>query len=150
FTDPAYDDRDFRLAHRGPVDAAIAAFCAPRSRDELERVARAHDVAISRVLDIADIARDPHYLARGMLLEWDDPSVGPVKGAGIAPKFSATPGGVWRGAPWLGQDNPGVLGGLLGYSEERIARLAADGVIGAYPPHAPPPSSRAFFPKGGP
>jgi crotonobetainyl-CoA:carnitine CoA-transferase CaiB-like acyl-CoA transferase len=150
FTDPAFDDRDYRLAHREPVDRAIATWCAARSRDELERIAREQDLAISRVSDIADLARDPHYREREMFLEWDDPVAGRVKGAGVAPKFSETPGGVWRGAPWLGQDNDAVLGGTLGYSAERIAHLRAEGVIGERPPTGSAPRPAPYFMRGGP
>ena len=139
FTNTAFDDLPYRLAHRSTVDAAIASYCAARTRAELERIAAEHDLAISRVYDISDIARDPHYQARGMLLEWDDPVVGPVKGAGVAPKFSATPGGVWRGAPWLGQDNDAILGGLLGYDPETIGRWRRDGIIGEERPGPRPP-----------
>ncbi len=149
FADREFDDRDYRLAHRGPVDAAIAEFCRPRSRDELERLGRERDVAINRVFDIADIARDPHYRAREMFLEWDDPVAGRVKGPGVAPKFSETPGGVWRGAPWLGQDNDRVLGGLLGYSEAEVARLRAAGVVGEDPPSATPRDPAPFFVREG-
>jgi crotonobetainyl-CoA:carnitine CoA-transferase CaiB-like acyl-CoA transferase len=145
FSDPAYDDRDYRLGHRAPVDAAIAAFCRARTRDELERLGREHDVAITRVMDIQDIAHDPHYLARGMFLEWDDPVAGRVKGAGVAPKFSETPGGVWRGAPWLGQDNARVLAEILRYPPDRITALEREGVIGTHPPAGPPRSEPAFF-----
>ena len=78
-----------------------------------------------------------------MFTEWDDPIAGRVKGAGIAPRFSETPGGVWRGAPWLGQDNDAVLAGILGYPAERISGLRASGVVGDHPPAAsgarPPP-----------
>lgn len=149
FTDPAFDDRDFRLAHREPVDDAIAAYCATRSRADLERIGREQDVAITRVFDIADIARDPHYRNRGMLLEWDDPVAGRVKGAGVAPKFSETPGGVWRGAPWLGQDNERVLVGLLGYSPERCEELRRAGVIGEEPPRGPASSAPPYFLREG-
>jgi crotonobetainyl-CoA:carnitine CoA-transferase CaiB-like acyl-CoA transferase len=134
FTDPAFDDRDYRLTHREPVDQAIAEFCRRRTRDELERIGREHDVAISRVFDMADIAHDEHYRERGMFREWEDPVAGRVKGAGVAPSFSATPGGVWRGAPWLGQDNGAVLGQILGYSRERIDRLRKDQIVGEHPP----------------
>lgn len=139
FDDPRFDDRDYRLAHREPVDRAIAEFCRTRTREELERLGREHDLAISRVYDIADIARDPHYEARGMLLEWNDPVAGRVKGAGVAPRFSETPGGVWRGAPWLGQDNEAVLTGLLGYPPEKVERLRRAGVVGEHPPTGAPP-----------
>jgi crotonobetainyl-CoA:carnitine CoA-transferase CaiB-like acyl-CoA transferase len=146
FRDPAYDDRDYRLSHREPVDSAIAEFCRVRTREELERLGREHDVAISRIMDIEDIARDPHYRARGMFVEWNDPIAGRVKGAGVAPRFSGTPGGVWRGAPWLGQDNVPVLSEILHYSPEKIEELAGAGIIGAHPPVGPPRDEPAFEP----
>ncbi len=140
--DPRYDDDAYRLAHRAPVDRAIAEFCARRTGLELEEIGRLHDVAIERVRTVADLASDPHYLARRMFLEWEDPVAGPVKGAGVAPVFSETPGGVWRGAPWLGQDNALVLGRWLGYPEERMAALRAAGIVGEDPPR-PSPRSRS-------
>ncbi len=149
FRDPAFDDRDYRLAHRAPVDAAIAEFCRTRTREELERLGREHDVAISRVHDIADLARDPHYRARQMFLEWEDPVAGTVKGPGVAPKFSETPGRVWRGAPWLGQDNDRVLRDLLGYRDEELAALRSEGVIGEHPPAGPPNRAPPFYRREG-
>ena len=149
FSDATFDDRDYRLAHREVVDAAIAAFCATRTREELEDVGRRHDVAITRVFDIADIARDPHYREREMFVEWDDPVAGRVKGAGVAPKFSATPGGVWRGAPWLGQDNDRVLEGLLGFPPSEVDRLRASGVVGERPPSGAPNNRPPFFVREG-
>ena len=134
FTDPRFDDGAYRLAHREPVDQAIAAFCAHRTRAELESLARAHDVAVLRVFDISDIASDDHYRSREMLVDWEDPIAGPVRGAGIAPKFSETPGRVWRGAPWLGQDNERILTELLHYPPEAVTALRARGIVGAFPP----------------
>ena len=149
FRDATFDDRDYRLAHREVVDRAIAEFCASRTRAELEEIGRREDVAISRVFDIADIARDPHFRERGMFVEWDDPVAGHVKGAGVAPRFSETPGGVWRGAPWLGQDNLRVFRDLLGLSKGEVDRFEAAGVIGERPPLAPPNPKPPFFAKEG-
>jgi crotonobetainyl-CoA:carnitine CoA-transferase CaiB-like acyl-CoA transferase len=129
-----WTDATYRREHRPEVTASIDAFCRIRTGVDLEELGRRHDVAISRVYDIASIADDPHYQERGMFEEWTDPVAGAVKGAGIAPKFSATPGRVWRGAPWLGQDNEAILSGLLGFSPERIAALRVAGVVGESPP----------------
>jgi L-carnitine CoA-transferase len=46
------------------------------------------------ILSSKDIAEDPHYRARGVHVEWEDEQVGPVKGIGVIPKFSKTPGAI--------------------------------------------------------
>jgi crotonobetainyl-CoA:carnitine CoA-transferase CaiB-like acyl-CoA transferase len=149
-TDPRWDDMAWRTAHREVIDPVLERFCSERTVSELEQIGKAHDCAISRIYDIADIAEDPHYAARGMFVEWDDPVAGPVKGAGIAPRFVDTPGRVWRGAPWLGQDNARVLGELLGYPEERRAALKQRGVVGEDPPRGPAPARSAPMEPGSP
>ena len=150
-SDPRWLDWGWRTSHRDEVNGAIDAFCRLHTAEELEKVGQANDVAISRVYSAREIAEDPHYQERRMFEEWEDPVAGPVKGAGIAPKFSRTPGRVWRGAPWLGQDNDRVLGDLLGYSAERRADLVKRGIVGEARPTIdrskyPPPKFRT----GGP
>jgi crotonobetainyl-CoA:carnitine CoA-transferase CaiB-like acyl-CoA transferase len=147
-TDPSWDDPGFRRAHRSDVDAQIGEWCRANTLAELESMGASADVAISRVLTIADIAQDLHYRAREMFVEWTDPVAGRVKGAGVAPKFDRTPGGVWRGAPWLGQDNDRVLSGLLGYSGDRVAELRRTAVLGEDPPAGPPKGSVPHFLRG--
>ncbi len=149
FTDPRFDDPTFRNTHRELVDPVIERFCASRTVEELERIGRENDTAISRVYRIDEIARDPHFQEREMFLQWHDPVAGPVKGAGVAPKFQSTPGGVWRGAPWLGQDNDTVLGQLLGYSPERIRALRDSGVLGEHPVTALTSAIAPFFVREG-
>ncbi|MCI4339890.1 MAG: CoA transferase [Thermoplasmata archaeon] len=147
--DPAWSTDVERRRHRPEIDARIAAFCADRTIASLEELGRNGDVAISGVFDIARIARDPHYAARGMFVEWEDPVAGRVKGAAAAPRFSRTPSGIWRGAPWLGQDNHAILAGLLGYSETRLEELARDGVTGASPPTPGTPRPEPYFAREG-
>jgi crotonobetainyl-CoA:carnitine CoA-transferase CaiB-like acyl-CoA transferase len=136
----ASDDPEWRLGHRDQVNERITSFCRARSAADLEALGNSSDVAIAKVLTIADIAKDPHYLARGMFTQWEDPVAGRVQGSSVVPRFNGTPGGVWRGAPWLGQDNVQVLSGLLGYPMEHIVELRRTGVIGESKPRptAPP------------
>ncbi|MCI4325399.1 MAG: CoA transferase [Thermoplasmata archaeon] len=146
WTPPAY-----RADHQDEVRRRLDQFCWEHTASELEALGRRHDVAVSKVYDIAAIAADPHYRARGMFEEWTDPVAGRVKGAGIAPKFSATPGRVWRGAPWLGQDNDAVLSTVLGYSASKILDLRGRGIIGESRPPTRDPAGRPppFFLRGG-
>ena len=129
-----FDDMAWRVAHRRQANAPIERFIARRTTRELERLGLRHDVAFAPIPSMREIARNPHYRQREMLLSWRDPVLGPVRGAGVAPKFLGTPGRVWRGAPWLGQDNVTVLSGLLGYSRARVNTLVGAGVVGAAPP----------------
>ena len=68
-------------------------------------------IPAGKIYDVADIAADPHYQARGMILDGALPDGTPVKLPGILPKLSETPGEVPRGAT-LGQDTDEVLAGL--------------------------------------
>jgi formyl-CoA transferase len=77
-----------------------------------------------------DTAEDPHYREREVHVEWEDVNLGrKVKGNGITPKFSRTPGKVWRGSVPLGYDNETVYGGLMGLTAQEMARLQEKGVI---------------------
>jgi hypothetical protein len=71
-----------------------------------------------------DMAADPQYQAREMHIEWEDGQADKVKGVGIVPKYSRTPGKIWRGAVGLGFDNPGVYSELLGISAEELKELS--------------------------
>ena len=81
-----------------------------------------------RIYDVADIATDPHYQARGMILDGALPDGTPIKLPGIVPKLSETPGEVRSAAPALGQDTDEVLAGL-GVDEGKRADWRARGII---------------------
>ena len=52
-----------------------------------------------------------------------------MKGTGVTPLFSLTPGKIWRGSVPVGQDNETVYTRLAGLSREEIGRLKEKGVI---------------------
>lgn len=66
-------------------------------------------VACSPILNSQTAAEDPHYRARGVHIEWDDEVVGKVRGTGVTPRFSATPGKIWRGTTLPGADNDRIF-----------------------------------------
>jgi crotonobetainyl-CoA:carnitine CoA-transferase CaiB-like acyl-CoA transferase len=111
-------------------DRILREWVAARNADEVEEnLTIRNQVPCQRVYDIRDMAEDPHFAARENFIEWEDPVFDRVKGAGIVPKFSLTPGKVVSGAPTLGQHNDEILA-ELGYSAEEIARLKKEGAVG--------------------
>jgi formyl-CoA transferase len=126
--DPALADNAGRVARVQEIDAAIGAWTAGLSVDQVLAALDAAQVPAGKIYTVADIAADPHYAARGMLqtVRMEDGTALTVPG--IVPKLSATPGGQWRNAPALGQDSVAVLR-EVGLTDEQIAALRARGVV---------------------
>jgi crotonobetainyl-CoA:carnitine CoA-transferase CaiB-like acyl-CoA transferase len=110
-------------------DALLRGWIAERTVAEVVHAMAAGKVPCSPIMSSKDMAEDPQYRARAMHIEWEDGQAGKVKGIGIAPKFSLTPGKVFRGAVGLGHDNGRIYGGLLGMSAGEIEALKRDKVI---------------------
>lgn len=63
-------------------------------------------------------------------MEWEDQQLGKkVKGVGVVPKFSKTPGKIWRGSVAVGHDNDLVYRDLLGLDTQGLKDLSQRGVI---------------------
>ena len=102
---------------------------AERTVAEVVETMNAAQVACCPIMNSKDMAEDPHYKARGVHIEWEDGQAGKVKGTGVTPLFSLTPGKIWRGSVPVGQDNETVYTRLAGLSREEIGRLKEKGVI---------------------
>ncbi|MPT18649.1 MAG: CoA transferase [Pseudomonas sp.] len=110
--DPELQQNDGRVRHVARLDAAISTWTAERPLDEVLAALKEANIPSGKIYDAADIAADPHYQARGMLVrsELDDGT--PVTLPGIVPKLEATPGQLRSPAPRLGEHTDAVLGGL--------------------------------------
>lgn len=69
-----------------------------------------HDLLITPILDLADLAQDPHITARQMILTETHPVAGDYQTIGVPIKFSTTPARPAWPAPTLGEDTAAVLG----------------------------------------
>jgi crotonobetainyl-CoA:carnitine CoA-transferase CaiB-like acyl-CoA transferase len=72
---------------------------------------------------------DPHFGARGDLVEVDDPVAGAMRQQAPFPRLTGQPPAAPSGAPRLGADTRRVLGDELGLSPGELDALAADEVI---------------------
>ena len=103
-----------RVKRVAEIDAAIGAWTGARSVSQVVDVLNAASVPVGRIFTAADIAADPHYQARDMLLNVTSADGLTVQVPGIVPKLSATPGAITRRAPSLGEDTEAVLSQLQG------------------------------------
>ena len=126
--DPALATNVGRVKRTAEIDGAIAAWCAERELDGILDVLTSADVPHGKIYTAADIAEDPQYLAREMILSLKLPDGTPLKLPGIVPKLSDTPGETEWVGPALGEHTEEVLR-AIGYRDDDIARLRASGAI---------------------
>lgn len=110
--DPALARNDGRVAQVERIDAAIGEWTAQRPLDAVLAALHEGRIPAGRIYDVADIAADPHYQARDMILDTALPDGTPVQVPGIIPKLGATPGAITAPAPELGAHTDTVLAGL--------------------------------------
>jgi len=119
-----------RLRRRDELDTHLAGWTRGFERDSLVERLRSAGVAAAPVLEIDELNAWPHFVARNLYR--DVPSFE----GGTAPAYStpwhltATPGGIDRPSPKLGEHNDYVFGELLGLSEADRAALTEQEVIG--------------------
>jgi formyl-CoA transferase len=127
--DPRLEHNDGRVEHETELDDAIAAWTSRRSvEDVLEALDRA-EVAVGPIQSIADIARDPQFLARGMFEAARLPDGRAFKIPAVVPRLTATPGKTQWIGPALGQHTGEVLTQLLSMAPEELSALVEEGVI---------------------
>ena len=111
-----------RVARAAELDAAIEAWTATRTVDQVLACLGEARVPAGRVYTVKDIVEDPHYRARDMILKQQTRDGYEVDVPGVVPKLLGTPGTIRSSAPGLGDDTDAVLG-ELGLSEQEIAAL---------------------------
>lgn len=126
--DPELAQNDGRVRHVARIDAAISTWTAERNLEEVLAALNDANIPSGKIYDAADIAVDPHYQARDMLLasQLDDGTA--VTLPGIVPKLTATPGRVQSRAPRLGQHTDAVLDSI-GIDAPTRAAWRARGLI---------------------
>jgi formyl-CoA transferase len=126
--DPTLADNAGRALRADELDAVIGEWTAQHGVEDAVRLLNEVQVPNGKIYSMADIAVDPHYLARGMIRDILLKDGTPLKVPGVVPKLSETPGDLdWVG-PELGEHNDEILG-RLGYVPAQIAALRRRGAI---------------------
>ncbi len=108
--------------------ARIAEVFMGRTKAEWAAFNDEHDCCIEPVLDVDEALDSQLTKEREMVVELDQPELGPVRLLGMPVKFSETPGDATRAAPALGEHTREVLreGGM---GEDEVASLLESGAV---------------------
>jgi crotonobetainyl-CoA:carnitine CoA-transferase CaiB-like acyl-CoA transferase len=116
-----------RLAHVAELDALVGGWIAARRRAEVVEAFTGAGVSLAGVDGLLDVAKNPHFRARGSLADVDDADGGGLTTAAPSPHGA---GGAIR---WLGRargaDNHAVFGEWLGLAAGELAALEREGVV---------------------
>ncbi|QCP51920.1 CoA transferase [Trinickia violacea] len=126
--DPALANNAGRVERVDELDRAIERWSVERSVKDVLAALSDAGVPAGKIYTAKDIAEDPHYRARDMILRQTTRDGYEVDVPGIVPKLMATPGSIRSSAPKLGGDTTDVLR-EIGLSDARIAELREKGAI---------------------
>jgi crotonobetainyl-CoA:carnitine CoA-transferase CaiB-like acyl-CoA transferase len=126
---PGCDGLAERRARKAQLEQELSTWCATQEPFALAKSLRDAGVPAYVVMRGTDLHRDPQLAHRGFFVRLDHPRIGPTLYDGPVTNFSATPARPTRAGPAIGQDTFEVMSGILGYSEEEIAELAAAEVL---------------------
>ena len=125
---PDYANNGDRVRNRGAMVSMLQEYFLTRPVADWVKDLQAVNVPCGPINDLADVFADAQVLARNMYQEMPHPTLGSIKQTGLPIKFSATPGGLDRHPPLLGEHNQEVLTSL-GYSEGDIRGFQEGAVI---------------------
>jgi crotonobetainyl-CoA:carnitine CoA-transferase CaiB-like acyl-CoA transferase len=131
-TDPALRTHEGRRAAHDLLDEKLGAWAAETDLDKAVDLLVLAGVPAAPAVDARRTSEHPQYVARGYYEYPEHPVIG-VRGHPSVPfRFASVDHWLRRAAPTLGQHNHEILTDL-GLSEEEIAALEADDLIGTRP-----------------
>jgi formyl-CoA transferase len=131
----ATDDRFANHVARGrsqdELDKIIGDWASQRQPGDIISTLSEAGVISGPINTVAEVVEDPQLRARGMIADhWDERVERNVKGPGVVPVLSETPGTIRNaGPPRPGQHNDHVYIGLLGKTAAELDALRAEEVI---------------------
>jgi crotonobetainyl-CoA:carnitine CoA-transferase CaiB-like acyl-CoA transferase len=128
--DPRFVSNAARVHNRDALVPALEACFQARNCVDWLADLEQRGIPCGPINSIDQVFQDPQVLERGMRLELPHSVAGSVSLVGSPIKLSETPVAPELPPPLLGEHTGQVLAGLLGLSEQEIARYREAGVIG--------------------
>jgi crotonobetainyl-CoA:carnitine CoA-transferase CaiB-like acyl-CoA transferase len=121
-TDPRFSTVDGRIKNIDHVYGVVSDQMKTQTTAEWHRLLDAIDVPNGAMARFEDMLNDAYLNETGFFHRYEHPSEGPMLTTCVPTQFSATPGGIHRHPPRLGEHNIEVFA-ALGYSAQEIDTL---------------------------
>ena len=128
-SDARFATAQARKEHEDELDAIVGGWTSERDEWEMTALLQGEGLAVAPVMDMRDVADDPHMNSRGFFVQLEHPEAGVQKHAGIPWKLHGTPVSIDEPAPCMGEDNEYIVKTLLGRSDEEYDRLVSEGIL---------------------
>jgi crotonobetainyl-CoA:carnitine CoA-transferase CaiB-like acyl-CoA transferase len=127
--DPRFADNLARVRNVEQLDALLGAWIAARPCAEVVAAFERAGVSLAAVDGLGAVLRNPHFRARGSIVDAPDGAAGTLTTAAPLPQRSRDPGRIEKLGGELGADNGAVFADWLGFDPEQLATWKKDGVI---------------------
>jgi crotonobetainyl-CoA:carnitine CoA-transferase CaiB-like acyl-CoA transferase len=117
-----------RVQHVDMLDDHVGGWIRQRGREEVLDAFTEAGAAIAPVYDARDLVEDPHVRETQMLLEVDDPDLGPLLQHNVMWRLTRSPGAIRFTGRALGEDTDAVMASL-GYSQDEVEELRKREVV---------------------
>ncbi|MBK6288219.1 MAG: CoA transferase [Gammaproteobacteria bacterium] len=121
------------LQHESDIVAMLQEYFANCEAETVLTVLQENQFAVALLYNARELLFHPRLARRSFFAKLGHRAVGPIHYPSFPFKFNGEYLPVSRAAPCLGEHNQEILGGVLGLSDDEIAQLRSDGVIGERP-----------------
>ena len=126
---PDYNSMGARVAHRSELASALTEILVQNTRQYWINLLNPAGVSCGPINRMADLERDPHFIARGIEVKLPHALSGEIAVAASPIRCSESAAEYRLGPPVIGQHTAEVLHEVLGMDESAVRQLAEKGVL---------------------
>jgi len=127
--DEKFSTLNNRKNNEDELDQLVGEWTKEHSAEQIMEMMQQAGISAGVVKTSEDLLNDPQMKHREHFRKLEHPEIGVHSYHAPAYKFSETPCDIHRAGPTLGQDNEYVYQEILGFSDDEIADMLAEGVI---------------------
>jgi crotonobetainyl-CoA:carnitine CoA-transferase CaiB-like acyl-CoA transferase len=126
--DPRFRTNPDRVAHFAETVATVQAIVKTRPRDQWTALLTEIGVPCAPINSLREMLDDPHTRARGIVLDYNHPTLGPMKSIAHPIVFNGAERAVDTAPPLHGEHTRRILA-AAGYSDAAIDQMVANAVV---------------------